>query len=217
MSCPQCRGIDAFFDAREAERDLARYRKKGPDKTTRMLLDAIGAEGVEGSTLLDIGGGVGAIQHVLLEAGASRAVSIDASQAYIAAAKKEAERQGLTERIQQRFGDFVDLAPGVEAADIVTLDRVICCYHHVEKLVGLSSAKAKRMYAVVYPRDNWLFRLLVRPLNALSWVRRSPFRVFIHSSAVIEGLVTGNGLRRTYYRKTSVWQVAVYSRLAAAD
>ena len=212
MSCPQCEGIDAFFDPREAERKLRSYHKNGPDKTTRMLLDAVKTEGVGGSTVLDIGGGIGAVQHGLLEAGASSAVSIDASQAYTAAARQEVEHQGLAERIQQRFGDFVDLAHEVEAADIVTLDRVICCYHDVERLVGLSSAKAKRTYAVVYPRDNWLFKLLVRPVNGLCWLRRSGFRVFIHSTAVIEGLVTGNGLVRTYYRKAGPWQVAVYTR-----
>ena len=215
MSCPQCQGIDAFFDAREAQCDLARYRKNGPDRTTRMLLDAVEAEGVEGRSLLDIGGGVGAIQHELIAAGLASAVSVDASRAHLEVARQEAERRGHAERIQQRFGDFVDLAPEVEAADIVTLAAVICCYHDVEKLVGLSSAKAKRMYAVVYPRDNWPFKLLVRLVNMLFWIMRAKGRLFVHPTAVVEGLVTGNGLRRTYYRKSGSWQVAVFTRRAA--
>ena len=215
MSCPQCEGIDAFLDAREAQCDLARYRKKGPDKTTRMLLDAVKAEGVEGRSLLDIGGGVGAIQHELIAAGLANAVSVDASRAHLEVAGQESERRGHAKRIQQRFGDFVDLAPEVEAADIVTLDRVICCYHDVESLVGLSSARAKTVYAVVYPRDNWFFKLLVRPVNMLLWVMRSTSRVFVHPTAVVEGLVTGNGLRRTYYRTSGSWQVVVFTRAAS--
>ncbi|MCH8199666.1 MAG: methyltransferase domain-containing protein [Chloroflexi bacterium] len=213
MSCPQCQGIDAFLDAREAKCDLARYRKKGPDKTTRMLLDAVKAESVEGRSLLDIGGGVGAIQHELIAAGLASAVSVDASEAHLEVARQEAERRGHAERIQQRFGDFVDLAPEVEAADIVTLDRVICCYHDVESLVGLSSARAKSVYAVVYPRDNWLFRLLVRPVNTLLWVIRARGRNFVHPTSVVEALVEGNGLRRTFYRKSGSWQVAVFTRV----
>ena len=215
MNCPQCKGIDAFLDALEAKSDLARYRKKGPDKTTRMLLDAVGGEGVEGRSLLDIGGGVGAIQHELIAAGLASAVSVDASKAHLEVATQEAEHRGQAERIQQRFGDFVDLAPEVEAADIVTLDRVICCYHDVESLVGLSSARAKSVYAVVYPRDNWLSRLLVRPGNALLWIMRATGRVYVHPTAVVEGLVESNGLRRTFHRKSGFWQVAVFTRTPA--
>ena len=215
MSCPQCKGIDAFLDAREAQCDLARYRKKGPDNTTRMLLDAVKAEGVEGRSLLDIGGGVGAIQHELIAAGLASAVSVDASRAHLEVARQESERRGHATRIQQRFGDFVDLAPEVEAADIVTLDRVICCYHDVESLVGLSSARAKSVYAVVYPRDNWLSRLLFRPMNTLFWIMRMTGRVYVHPTSVVEGLITGNGLRRTYHREIGSWQVAVFTRAQA--
>ena len=215
MSCPQCKGIDAFFDALEAKSDLARYRKKGPDKTTRMLLDAVGGEGVQGRSLLDIGGGVGAIQHELIAAGLASAVSVDASKAHLEVARQEAERRGHAERIQQRFGDFVDLAPEVEAADIVTLDRVICCYHDVESLVGLSSARAKSMYAVVYPRDNWLLRLLVRPVNTFLWITRATGRVYVHPTSVVEAIVEGNGLRRTFHRKSGSMQVAVFTRASA--
>lgn len=83
MTCRQCQGIESFFDQKEANKELKGYRKKGPAKTTQMLIDALRAAGVQGSTLLDIGGGVGAIQYELLKAGASGAVSVEASTAYI--------------------------------------------------------------------------------------------------------------------------------------
>ena len=66
----QCQGMETFFDNKTAVGDLKAYRKKGPSKTTRMLIDALKAQGVEDMTLLDIGGGVGAIQHELLNSGA---------------------------------------------------------------------------------------------------------------------------------------------------
>lgn len=212
MSCPQCRGIEEFFDQREAERDLRGYRKKGPSGITSVLLDAIRAEGIEGASLLDVGGGVGAVQHELLGAGVGSAVSVDASSAYLAAAREEAERRGHADRLDQRFGNFVDLAPQIEQADIVTLDKVICCYHDVEQLVRLSSAKAKRIYAVVYPRYNLLFRALPKLAAVYFRLRRTPFRAFVHPTAVVEGLVEGNGLHRTFHRKSGVWQVAVFTR-----
>ena len=212
MSCPQCRGIEEFFDQREAERDLRGYRKTGPSGVTRVLLDAIRAEGIDGASLLDVGGGVGAIQHELLGAGVGSAVSVDASSAYLAAAKEEAERRGHADRLDQRFGNFVDLAPQIEQADIVTLDKVICCYHDVEQLVRLSSAKAKRVYAVVYPRYNPLTRVAAKLASLYFRLRRTPFRAFVHPTSVVEALVEGNGLRRTFYRKSGFWQVAVFTR-----
>ena len=58
-----------MFGTGEAEGDLKRYRRNGPDSTTKALIEAIVAEGVEGATLLDIGGGIGAIAFELLDAG----------------------------------------------------------------------------------------------------------------------------------------------------
>ena len=66
MDCCQCQGIEQVFDERQAKKDLKQYRKKGPSSTTRILVEAIKAQGVQDLSLLDIGGGVGAIQHGLL-------------------------------------------------------------------------------------------------------------------------------------------------------
>src|SRR5574341_1950509 len=87
MNCCQCQGIEEVFSQRFVTNELSRYRLKGPIKTTRMLLEAIKTVGVDGLTLLDIGGGVGAVQHELLEAGVKDAIDVDASSAYIQAAK----------------------------------------------------------------------------------------------------------------------------------
>ncbi len=91
--------------------------------------------------LLDIGGGVGAIAHALLQVGARQATDIDASTAYLAAARDEAARRGLVDRMSFQHGDFVALAPTLPATDIVTLDRVICCYDNMPELVSLSAAR----------------------------------------------------------------------------
>ena len=111
MSCCQCDGIDKVFSAKVAAKELKAYRKNGPHKATRMLIDALKTEGVEGMTLLDIGGGVGAIQHELLKDGVTTATNVDASSAYGEAAKQEADRLGLGDRVTYHFGDFVALAP----------------------------------------------------------------------------------------------------------
>lgn len=212
MNCCQCQGIEAVFDQKTAADDLRDYRQKGPDKTTRMLIDALEAEGVEGMTLLDIGGGVGAIHHELLRNGISSAVSVDASMAYVEAAKEEAAQQGHADRVSYHHGDFVALAPDIPPADIVALDRVVCCYHDVQALVGLSAAKARRFYGLVYPRDTWWMRLGAPLLNVVFWLRRNPFRTFVHRTEAVDAVVRANSLTQRLYRKTWIWQVVVYVR-----
>jgi len=212
MVCSQCKGIEGFFDKREAGRRLRLYRRSGPSKTTSLLLEAVKERGVEGKSLLDVGGGIGAIQHELLRAGAVRADSVEASTAYIEANKEEAARQGHGDRITYHHGDFVDIAPTLERADIVTLERVICCYPDVETLVELSSRLADRVYVLVYPRTNWLSKVVTLLFNLAMRLRRSPFRVFIHPDSVIDWVARSNGLRPSSRRKTLLWQVVVYQR-----
>lgn len=212
MDCHQCQGIENVFDRKTAASKLEDYRRRGPDRTTCMLIDALKAEGVEGLTLLDIGGGVGEIQHELIKAGVRSATSVDASSAYLTVARDEAQRRGLAERVTHRHGDFVALAGEVAPADIVTLDRVICCYHDMQRLVGLSSARARRFYGVVYPRDTWWIRLGLALENVYLWLSRNPFRTFVHATTAVDGIIRRNGLKPRFQRQTFIWQVVVYAR-----
>jgi hypothetical protein len=212
MTCPHCRSAETIFDQRTAEHDLKAYRAKGPGTTTDLLIEALKAAGVADRTLLDIGGGVGAIQHELLKGGARNAIAIDASSAYIQAARREAERQGHADRVAYHQGDFVALAQELPQADIVTLEKVICCYPDMRTLVGLSSARAGKLYGVVVPCDTWWMRLGGWFINLPLRLQRNPFRFFVHPTAEIEEVVRANGLERRYYRKTLFWQVIVYAR-----
>jgi 2-polyprenyl-3-methyl-5-hydroxy-6-metoxy-1,4-benzoquinol methylase len=212
MTCSHCRGVEKIFDQGTAERDLKAYRAHGPDTTTRLLIAALKAAGIVDRTLLDIGGGVGAVQHELLKDGVRSAIAIDASSAYLHAARQEAERQGHANRIVYHQGDFVALAPELPQADIVTLEKVICCYPNMRALVGLSSAHAGKLYGIVFPRDTWWMRLGGRLFNLFLQLQRNAFRIFVHPTAAIEAVVRANGLERRYYRKTLFWQVIVYTR-----
>ena len=86
MDCCQCDGIEKTFDKKTAAKDLSSYRRKGPDRSTVMLINALKQQGIQDLTLLDVGGGVGAIHHELLRSGVTTAIGVDASSAYIAAA-----------------------------------------------------------------------------------------------------------------------------------
>jgi len=213
MDSCQCQGIEAKFDQRYAARKLREYRKKGPKKTTWQLIEALRAEGVSGLTLLDIGGGVGDIQHEMLRSGVGSTINNEASTGYVDACRREAERLGHSDRIQHIQGNFVDMAQDLPQADIVTLDRVICCFDDMRSLVSLSARKARKLYGIVYPRDKWWIRLsnLVY-YNFRNWLQRNPMRMFVHPPEAVEAVIRSDGLERRFYREMGPWQVVVYAR-----
>jgi magnesium-protoporphyrin O-methyltransferase len=212
VSCCQCEGIERQFGRKTARWELRRFRKRGPAPTTRMLIEALGREGVSGASILDIGGGVGAIYHGLLASGARDAVHVDVSPDYLSVAREEAERRGHAARVQFIRGDFVDVAPSLRDSDMVTLDRVICCYPDMERLVALSAGKARRLLGAVYPREAWWMRLAIPTINVVSRLRRSAFRSYLHPPAAIDAVLRAHGLKRRSFRRTLAWEVAVYSR-----
>ena len=208
----QCQGIEQRFDTGAGARKLSAYLRNGPDRTTRLLVDALRAEGVTDATLLDIGGGIGAIQLELLASGLRSATDVDAASGYLAVARAEAARRGYDGRVTYRHGDFVALSGDLAPADIVTLDRVICCYHDMPALVGASVAKAGRLYGVGYPRDDWWVRLSLAAENAGQWVQRSSFRAFVHPTRKVDGIIRAAGFERHFFQRTAAWQVIVYGR-----
>ena len=204
------------FSDREAADDLKRYLEEGPDKTTRALLDAIVAEGVEGATVLDVGGGIGAIQLELLAAGATRSEAVDASASYIEMARAEAERRGYGDRTSGRVGDFVELASSVEPADIVTLDRVVCCYPDIDALLGAAAAKATRIVGLVYPRDIWWNRIAARVVNSWGWLTRDATRWYQYPTRQVDGIMRRAGFAGHEITRDWIWQVVLYRRDAIA-
>jgi magnesium-protoporphyrin O-methyltransferase len=207
-----CDDFASIFDRRTAERDRDRYHKKGADRTTRILFDLIRPSLATGSTILDVGGGIGVIDHELLRAGAGHAVLVEASPAYLEVARQEARRQNLLDRIEFVEGDFVRRADGIDAADIVTLDRVVCCYPDVAALVGSSAARARMAYGLVLPRDGWLNRLGLRLVNLGFRIRGRAYRAYAHPNATIDRLAAANGLRPRSERSTWFWRIVVYDR-----
>ncbi len=212
MTCCRCTGVESIFTARLAAGDLRRYRKHGARRTTRRLVEAITAAGVRDMTVLDIGGGVGVIAHELARAGVRHVTSVEAAPAYLDAAREEAQRQGYAERATMLRGDFVTLAPTIPAADIVTLDRVICCYPDMPALVAASAGRAQRLYGVIYPRERWWTKAGVRLFNLLLRLIRNAFRTYVHPVAAIEAAIGDAGLTPRVAHRTLLWEIALYQR-----
>lgn len=129
MTCCDFRdAAERQFTAEKAAKELEAYRKGRLGPTTRLLRDGVVELSLSDGSLLDIGGGVGALTFELLERGMTKAVVADASAAYVAATREEANRRGRAESAAVVHGDLLELSAQLPAADLVTLDRVVCCY-----------------------------------------------------------------------------------------
>jgi 2-polyprenyl-3-methyl-5-hydroxy-6-metoxy-1,4-benzoquinol methylase len=212
MDCCQCQLIETQFDRAAVESKVRRYYEKGPKKETKILVEALLSEGVEGSSILDVGGGLGVLEFELIKAGASGATNVEASSAYIDAAREEASRQALSDQIQHIHGDFVGLAPDVPPADIVTLDKVLCCYDDMESLVRGSVEKAKKLYGLIYPRNTWWVKVTIGIENLFRKLKGNNFRVFVHPTKEVDSLINDSGMRVLFQRDLIDWQIVVYGR-----
>jgi magnesium-protoporphyrin O-methyltransferase len=206
--------MGAFYDERRAASQLRSYREKGPIPSTRALIEELRADGVEGATLLDIGGGIGAIEHELLEAGVTHATSVDASAPYLHVSREETERRGHGDRVTYIHGDFVDLADAIPPAEIVTLDRVINVYPDWERLVELAASRTQRLLGLVYPRDTRIVRLVVLAMNMTLRLKGKAVRAAVHPTASIEQIARENSLVPHISRDVGpAWHVAIFRRI----
>jgi magnesium-protoporphyrin O-methyltransferase len=137
---------------------------------------------------------------------------VDASPAFVRLARGEAARRGFADRTSGRVGDFVALAAEVGAADIVTLDRVVCCYSDVASLMEATASHARRVVGLVYPRVTWWLRLGATVANALLPLLRRTSIIYVHPDVAVDRPLRSAGFRRQLVKRTLVWQVALYVR-----
>lgn len=201
---------DQHFTAEMVANELRRYRRKGPGPTTRGLRDGLASAGLRQGTVLDIGGGLGVLSLELLELGMDRAVVVDASSAYAAAASDEATKRGHSASVQFVHGDFLVLAGQLAPSTVVTLDRVVCCYPSYPPLLEQALQRAERAIAVSYPRDRWFVRLGMKCENAMRRWQGNPFRTFVHPPADMQRMIEAAGFRLVSRARTMMWSADVF-------
>ena len=212
MSCCNPRGCDEFFSPRFARRAARRYRKRGLDDTARRMVEFLEARGIEGASVLEVGGGVGEIQLELLERGAARTLNLELSPAYEEEATALLRERGLEGRAERRLHDIAVEPAGVEPADVVVLNRVVCCYPDYEQLLTAAAQHARRLLVFSYPRRNAATRLVVRAQNVAFALLRREFRTFTHPPARMLAVLEQRGLRASFAHRGLVWQVAGLER-----
>lgn len=210
--CGECEAIDRHFGSDRVAGELATYLRRGPTGTSRLILRALGGLSPPVESILDIGAGIGVLHHELIRGGAGSAVHVEAASAYLEAAQRESVRRGHAERVRFLHGDFLALAPSIAPADLVTLDRVVCCYAAFEPLIRLSAERARRFYVLSFPHDRWYVRAHTRWQNFRRRRAGNPFRTFVHPVPEIRAQISAAGFEVQRSCRTLTWQVLVCAR-----
>jgi SAM-dependent methyltransferase len=198
------------FTGKRAAQELNRYRRNAIGATTRLLRDGVVRAGLNKGTLLDIGAGIGALTFELLDRGMTEAVVVEASPAYLAASRDEAIRRHQETSVRFVGGDFLNVAETLPNANVVTLDRVVCCYPWYEPLLEAALRRAGNGLALSYPKDRWYVKGVVRIENALR-SRRTSFPTFVHPVAQMQQRIERAGFDLMERRSTTVaWTADVF-------
>jgi SAM-dependent methyltransferase len=208
--CGVPRGYEKLFGEKTARRDLKRYRRRGLDDTGERLVEFLRSRGVEGLTILEIGGGVGALEAELLKSGAGSAVNVELLPTYEQAARELWREAGVEDRTEYRVGDVTreDMPP----ADAVVMHKVVCCYPDADALVGAAAERARRYLVMSFPRERGLTRIGFGAINLLARLLRWEYRSFIHPVREITGAAERRGLRRVHEEQGFIWQIAALER-----
>jgi magnesium-protoporphyrin O-methyltransferase len=209
-SCCRPRGYEKVFGEKLARRDAKRYRRKGLDKTGRWLADRAVEQGIEGATVLEAGGGNGAIQLELLKAGAARTINVELSPEYETTAGELASELGLEGRSDRLLGDFVH--EELPEADVVVLHRVVCCYPDYKAMLGAATRRARRVLVFSHPPAHAVARLAVSAMNLVMALTRNEFRSFTHPPEAMRALVEDAGFRLVGERRGAIWRAVAFVR-----
>ena len=201
-----------FFDSKEADRRLRRYRKSGLDDLARGIVDYLASRDIDGADLLEVGGGIGGIQVEMLRVGVANSVNVELSDAYERDASRLIRDEGLTDRVERRIGDFVESQDDVEAADIVILNRVICCYPWMNRMMEAAVSKTNRFLALTFPRERWFMKAAIGAGNLWWSLRSCGFRAYVHPVDEIESVARGAGLEVVHRDFSLGWQAVVFER-----
>lgn len=212
MTCCNPRGCDEFFNPRFARRVARRYRRKGLDRAARRMVAFLESRGVDGATVLEIGGGVGHVQVELLRRGATRAVNLEIATSYEAEAERLLEQAGLGDRVERRVLDIARSPEEVEPADVVVLHRVVCCYPDFQRLLTAAGSKADRMLVFSHPPRNVATRVLLSLENGIRRMKGDSFRAFAHPPEQMLATLGDAGLQATYRWRGFGWCVVGLER-----
>ena len=198
---------DTLFGSRFSRHLARRYRRRGLDRTASRMVEFLSEHGVAGATVLEIGGGVGAIQLELLRRGATRATNLELADSYDADAAALAAEAGVSDRVSRRHLDLALSPEAVEPHDIVVLHRVVCCYPDYRSLLTAAADHAGRLLVFSHPPRNPLTRSATAAQNLWFRLRGMAFRAYAHDPDAMTAAARHSRLDVTYRHRGMAWHI----------
>ncbi len=210
--CCRAGACEEIFTRKFARRSLENLRRKGLGDVEQRMVAIASEPGVEGARVLEIGGGIGALQAALLDAGAEQGEVVEVVAAYEPYARELARERGLEDRTSFRVLDVLEEPDAVEPADVVLLNRVVCCSPDGVELARRSAALSTRTLVLSFPRDALWVRLGMRVLNAGFAVFGRSFRIFAHPRRALVAAAEGEGLSLAGGWRGALWELTTFRR-----
>ena len=207
-----CCGADSFFDQKMAEKEYRQYLKNGPSRVTRKIIQQLESQNVEEKSMIDVGGGIGALQWWFLQKGGKKTTDIDASSGYLKQAKEYASEMGWNGKAHFIMGDCIDVYKEIENSDFITLDKVVCCYPNYEEIIESTCKKAISYVSLSYPMDGIISRIIRGFIVVFLILKKNPYRPYIHSVKEIRNKFKEMGYQRMNHNLAFPWHVETYSR-----
>lgn len=211
-SCCEPGEYDKLFDEKHARSKARDYARKGLTGDAQSVVDLIRSRMSPGYSVLEIGGGIGEIHLELLRDGAARVLNVELATQYETVASELIRERGLADRVERRLGDFVREAGSVPPADVVVMNRVVCCYPDPDALVGAAADHARRLLVMVFPVDRWWIRWGIVAGNAWLALRGNTFRGYVHATRVVLAAADRRGMRLVQQRRGLIWQLIALER-----
>ena len=201
-----------MFTPKVARKNLKQYRKKGLGGIERLIMASIPGRELSNARVLEIGGGIGAIQAELLTAGAREGEVVELLSGYEPYARELAKEKRLEARSRFRVADVLAQPDSVAPASIVVLNRVVCCSPDGVRLTEVAAHLAQRLLVLSFPRDRFVVRLAGRLANVAQRLRGRSFRVFLHSKASLYAAAEAQGFVLAGTGRNFVWEFATLRR-----
>ena len=200
-----------IFGEKSARRALGRYLRKGlGGSDAPRIADWAAEQGLDGATVMEVGGGIGQIQAELVRRGAARGTVVEVVADYEDAARELATATGIADRTTFVLADLVETPDAVEPADIVVLRRVVCCTPVGPAVLAAAAGLTSRTLLASYPRDRAGVRIVARLQNGLLALIRKRFRTFVHPPRELERAAEKHGLRLARVERGFVWETAQF-------
>ena len=212
-NCCRAGPCNEMFKPQVARKNLKQYRKKGLGAIERRMVASIPAKELDGARVLEIGGGIGAIQAELLASGAREGEIVELVPAYESYARELAQERGLEGRSRFRVADVLAQPDAVAPATIVVLNRVVCCSPDGVRLTAVAAKLTERMLVCSFPRDRFLVRVVAKLINGAQRLMGRSFRVFLHPEASLRAAVQDQGFVVSEAGRNIAWEFMAFRRV----